>query len=162
MTVDFGSEAEDQPPNYEVTIDATEVLQDLADDAAHYGEKYEYARETWENSLTDPTPFHEARYWMLEAIGGRRAYSDTLAKLQPGGRFRNDDGTVDVRGLLRWLRNRSQETNEARNGDYTKTRQSSEAHSAYTSIISTLRSDYGIGWPRLDELGGTPLECDLP
>ena len=149
-------------PDYDVGIGADELLADFAEDAAQYGEKFEYAREKWQESLNYAEPFHDARFWMLEAIGGRRAYSKTIAKLQPGGRFRNDDDTVNVRGLLRWLSNRSEETNEARHGDYAKTRGSSEAHSAYSSIISTVRSDYGVGWPRLDDLGGTALECDLP
>lgn len=149
-------------PNYDVEIDADRLLADLADDAASYGEEYERHRETWQDSFDAPTPFYDAKYWMLEAVGGRRAYSNTMAKLQPSGRFRNADGTVDVRALFRWLKKRSTQTNEARNGDYTKTRQSSEAHSAYSSIISTLRDDYGVGWPRLDDVSGTPLESDLP
>ena len=153
---------EQSAPNYDVEIDADALLADLAEHAAEYGQQYEDHRRTWEDSFDYATPFYDAKYWMLEAVGGRRAYADTLARLQADGRFRARDGTVRVRALLRWLGERSEQTNEARNGDYTDTRQASEAHSAYASIISTLRDEYGVGWPRLDDLGGSPLECDLP
>lgn len=148
-------------PDYDTIINADALLRDLAEDAKHYGKKYEYGRKRWRQSLSSPTPFQEARYWMLEATGGRRAYSNTLTKLQSGGRFRKENGTVDVSGLLHWLNNRSKETNKARNGDYTETRQPSGAHSAYRSITSTIRSDYEVGWPRLDG-EGNPLKSDLP
>jgi len=159
MSQDTRSEPEG--PDYDAEIDADELLVDLAAAAADYGKDFEEKRQWWRESWHHVNRFDEAKYWMLEAAGGRRAYSNTIAELQPGGRFRAGDGSVRVRELLRWLSSRSEETNEARQGDYTNTRQSSEAHSAYCSIISTLRDDYGIGWPRFDDLGGE-LECDLP
>jgi len=149
------------PPNYDVDINADELLADLAETAAGYGEEVVENRQSWRRSWDWATEFREAKYWMLEAIGGRRAYADIMAAIQPGGRFRNDGGTVDVRGLMQALDHKSTTTNEDRNGPYSETRQASEAHSAYSRIISTLRDDYGVGWPRFDDLGGR-LECDMP
>lgn len=157
-----GDNTDQSAPNYDVTIDADELLADLAADAAVYGRQYEDHRRTWQDSFDYATPFYDAKYWMLEVVGGRRAYAETLTRLQADGRFRAPDGTVRVRALLRWLGRRSEQTNEARNGDYTDTRQASEAHSAFTAVASTVREEYGVGWPRLDDLGGSPLECDLP
>lgn len=37
-----------------------------------------------------------------------------------------------------------------------------EAETAFTAILSMLRDNYGVGWPRLDGVGGNPLEVDLP
>lgn len=149
-------------PNYDVEIQADELLADLADDAADYGEDYEEKRSWWHDSFRATEEFHEARYWMLEAVGGRRAYRDALTRIQPGGRFRNGDGKIDVRGYMRWLSNKADHAHEDSRGPYTETRQASEAESAYVSILSTLRDDYGVGWPRLDDIGGNPIEVDLP
>lgn len=148
-------------PNYDLRIKADELLADLAEGAASYGEDYEEKRSWWRESPTYD-PFTEARYWMLEARGGQRAYSMTIPTIQPGGRFRNGDGTVDVRGLMRWLSNRADSAHDDSHGPYTETRQADEAETAFASILSLLRDDYGVGWPRLDDVGGTPRECDLP
>lgn len=153
--------ADESPPNYDVDIDGDELLADLAEVSAGYGEEVVENRQSWRRSWDWATEFTDAKYWMLEAIGGRRAYADIIAEIQPGGRFRNDDGTVDVRALMTALDHKSTTTNEDRNGPYTETRQASEAHTAYSRIISTLRDDYGVGWPRFDDLGGV-LECDMP
>jgi len=151
----------EQPRDEAAVIDANELLVDLAEESAVYGKDVVENRRTWRRSWDWATEFREARYWMLEAIGGRRAYSTIMGEIQPGGRFRNADGTVDVRGLMQTLHQYSSTTNEERNGPYSETRQASEAHSAYSSIISTLRDDYEVGWPRVDDLGGR-LECDMP
>jgi hypothetical protein len=161
MVTDGGRPKNETGPNYDVKINADELLADLAEDAAGYGKEVIENRKSWRESWGWATEFKEAKYWMLEAIGGRRAYADIMVELQPNGRFRNNDGTVDVRGLLKSLSRASNTTNEDRNGRYENTRQASEAHSAYSRIISTLRNDYGIGWPRSDDLGGR-LECDMP
>ena len=154
-------------PNYDVEIEASDLLVDLADGAAKYGQKHEEYREMWMESLDTFEEFYDARYWMLEAVGGRRAYSNAIAVLQPGetwraGRYLNDDGTVDVRGYMKWLSQQSSEAHEASHGPFTETRQADEAASAFARILSTLRDDYGIGWPRLDDLGGNPLPVDMP
>lgn len=151
----------DTGPDYGVDVQADELLADYAERAAHYGEKYTYARERWEES-PDYDPFWDAKYWMLEAAGGRRAFAATMVKLQPGGRFRNEDGTVDVRGIMRWLSARADECQQDSRGDFTETRQADEARSAFTKMLSILRNDYGVGWPRLDDLSGTPIGEDLP
>lgn len=133
--------------NYDVEINADELLVDLAKVAAGYGEEVVENRKSWRRSWNWNTEFHEAKYWMLEAIGGRRAFADIMINIQPNGRFRNNDGTVDVHRMMQALDHKSTTTNEDRNGPYTETRQASGAHSAYCRIISTLRDDYGIGWP---------------
>lgn len=153
-------------PNYDVEIAADELLSDLAALAAEYGEQYEEYRRWWQGSLDHHTEFTDARYWMLEQAGGQEALSKTIATLQPESNprvnFRNDDGSVDVRGLMRWLSERGDRAHERSYGDYTKTRQADEAETAYASVLSQLRDDYGVGWPRLSDVSGTPLEEDLP
>lgn len=153
---------EQAAPDYGIEIDADELLAELADDAAAYGEKYEEKRRWWTESLDTPTEFRDARYWMLEARGGQRAYSEAIAELQPGGRYRNADGTVDVRGYLRWLSQLASDAHERSHGSYTKTRQPDEAETAYVSVISTIRNEFGVGWPRLDDVGGNPIPEDQP
>lgn len=155
-------------PNYDVEIDADELLADLAVQAAAYAEQVEKYGRWWRESLEYGSEHTEARVWLLESKAGLRAYSEVLATLQPESarrkRFRNEDGTVDVRGLMKWVSQLADEAHERRH-EHTKHErsvQASEAESAYTRILSTLRDEYGIGWPRLDDLGGNPLEEDLP
>lgn len=148
-------------PDYDVEIEADDLLRDLAERAARYGKQYEEHRDSWRRSWDWQIHFHEARCWMLEDAGGRRAYSEVIGAIQPGGRFRNDDGTVDVRGLMAWISTRSDEAHKDARGDYTGTRQADEAESAFAKILPVLRDDYGVGWPRFNDLGGV-LERDLP
>jgi hypothetical protein len=161
----FSSDTE--APDYDVDIDADELLENLVTEAVEYAEDYEEKRRWWTESLETAQECHEARRWMQQARGGQRAYSETIAALHPENHcplvdsYRNDDGSVDVRGLLRWLSNCAESAHERR-GTLNRNPQAGEAEHAYTRIISTLREEYGIGWPRLDDVGGNPLECDLP
>lgn len=156
------------PPDYGVEIDANELLADLVEEAASYAEEYEEKRRWWMESLDHCDEWHEARYWMREARGGQRAYSEAIAALQPESHalvvdcHRNEDGTVDVREYMAWLSKCATEAHERSGSVPGQNPQADEAESAYTRILSTIRDDYGVGWPRLDDLGGNPLECDLP
>lgn len=166
MSSNEGDRVGQAGPDYEVEVDADELIADLVEMSQDYAEKHDKHRRQYRESLDTFNPWHDARYWTLEALGGLRATSEAIASLQPEAHsplittYRNDDGTVDVRALMQWLDQQSTETNERRNGPYSKTRQASEAHSAIASVISLLRDDYGVGWPRFDDLGGE-LECDL-
>lgn len=170
MKSDKSDSASSQPdaPNYDVVIDADELLADLADRAAEYAEDYAEKDRWWRESLDYATEHTEARYWALEALGGRTAYARVIATLQPENNlpalhcFLEKDGTVAVRDLMSWLSNRQQAAHDDAHGPYTETRQASEAASAYAKILSLIRDDYGVGWPRLDDVSGTPLESDLP
>lgn len=160
------TDTETSGPDYDVTVEANELLEDLAKRAAEYGENYEENRQWWRESPAYDE-WHEARYWMQEARGGQRAYSEAIAAIQPGetwraGRFRNDDGTVDVRAFMAWLSDAASEAHERSHGDYTETRQADERETALVAVLSLLRDDYGVGWPRLDDIGGNPVEADLP
>jgi len=158
----------DDSPDYDVHIDADELLADLVEQAQDYAEDHTEKREWWHDSFDSATEWTEARYWMLEALGGLEATDQAIAALQPGAHTihapncRNDDGTVDVRAFLRWLGDESDAAHERSYGDYTETRQADEAETAYCRIMSTVRDDYRVGWPRLDDVGGNPLEADLP
>jgi hypothetical protein len=154
-------------PDYDMEIAADELLADLAEEAAEYGRDVaEKAR--WQREAPAFDPYTKAMYWELEALGGRTAYAKAIATLQPENsllpsrNFREADGTVDVRAFMAWLSKQADAAHEDSYGDYTETRQASEAETAYARMLSTLRDDYGVGWPRLDDLGGNPLECDLP
>jgi|GEM_PF-4782486 len=158
----------DDSPDYDVRIDADELLADLVEQAQDYAEDHSEKREWWHDSFDTTAEWTEARYWMQEALGGRKATSEAIAALQPEAHTihapncRNDDGTVDVRAFLRWLSEEADAEHERSYGDYTETRQADEAETAYCRIMSTVRNDYGVGWPRLDDVGGTPLEADMP
>lgn len=158
--------SQQEAPNYEVEIQADELLSDLAEMAAEYARDVVENREWWEESPVYDR-FDQARYWELEAIGGRRAISQTMRKLHPEtkygtrGPYLNDDGTVDVRGLLEWLSKAADDAHERRRGSYEETRQPAEAESAYVSVISLIRDGYGVGWARIDEIGRV-VEADLP
>jgi hypothetical protein len=164
----MSSQTQSDAPDYDVKIDADELLTRLVVDSANYGEQYEEKRQWWSESLDHCDEWHEARYWMQEARGGQRAYSEAIAALQPEAHallvdcYRNNDGTVDVRGYMAWLSKRATEAHERSGSVPGRNPQADEAESAYTSILSTIRDGYGVGWPRLDDVGGNPLECDLP
>lgn len=152
----------DAGPDYDVEIDADDLLADLAERAAEYGRDYEEKRRWWHESLDTLEPWHEASHWMLEARGGQRAYAEAIAAIQPGGGYRNDDGTVDVHRYMHRLSTFADQCHEDSYGPYAETRQADEAETAYAKILSVLRDEYNIGWPRLDDVGGTPIEEDLP
>ena len=158
----------DSAPDYDVRIDADELLADLVEQAQDYAEDHSEKRGWWHDSFDTTRAWTEARYWMQEALGGRKATAEAIAALQPetntihAPNCRNDDGTVDVHAFLRWLGDESDAAHERSYGDYTETRQADEAETAYCRIMSTVRDDYGVRWPRLDDVGGNPLEADLP
>ncbi|MGQ3723495.1 hypothetical protein [Natrialba aegyptia] len=154
-------------PDYDVQIDADELLADLAMIAAEYAADYAEKDRWWRDSLETFEEHTEARYWSLEAMGGRIAVAEAMRKLHAEtkygstGRFHNADGTVAVREFMAWLSQRADDAHERSHGPYTETRQADEAETAYAKIISLLRDEYDVGWPRFDDLGGV-LECDLP
>jgi len=154
-------------PNYEVEIDADDLLESLADLAGEYARDHAEKDRWWRESLETVSEYTEARYWALEALGGRRAIAETMVELQGEtkygrrGRYRNADGTVDVRGLMAWVSRRGDAAHEDARGDYTETRQADEAETACATVLSLLRDEYDVGWPRLGE-HGNPLEGDLP
>lgn len=148
----------DDTPNYGIDVQADELLAELAERADDYGRNYEEKRRWWTESLEYHQEHTEARYWMHEARGGQRALADVISQLHPGGRFRNADGTVDVRGLMRWVNDRADAAHDRSHGPYTETRHADEAETAYVSVLSLLRDDYGVGWPRLDEHGNALAE----
>jgi len=156
------SREEQQPPDYSKTIDADKLLRHFADHAADYAHSHDENRQRWVDSHDMLTPFHEAKLWMLEDLGGRRAFQQSMITLQADGRFRNDNGTVDLRAFMNWLSERADEAHERSFGSYEDTRQADEAETAYTRMLSILRDDYGVGWPRMDDIGGNALEEDLP
>jgi len=124
-------------------VPADELLSDLARMAAKYGRRYEQHRRSWRESPVYEK-FTDARYWMQEAAGGRNAIARTMAKLQPGGRFRKGDH-VRVRRLLSWLHTRAERANKEAHGPYTETRRADEAESAYADVIHLVLSEYGVG-----------------
>lgn len=157
-------------PNYDAEIDAAELRQDLAARAAKHSEKAaEHRRDDreWEEAggWWDRPPGQLSQYarWALEEMAAARAYARALAKLQPVDRFRSrhryvEDGQVRVREFMRFLQTNADETNGRRHGDY----QARKAHHAYSQVLSLLRDEYGVGWPRLDDLGGAPIPEDQP
>lgn len=155
------------PPTYDVDVEADELIADIAELAAEYGADFEEKRQWWQESPAYD-PFTEAEMWMLEARGGQRACGKAVALLQPESavagcsEFRDADGTVDVRGYMRWLLDSHDAAHERSYGGHRETRQADEAESAYSRILSLLRDEYGVGWPRLNSVSGTPVEKDLP
>lgn len=154
-------------PDYDVEIDADELLTDIAEMAAEYGEDYEEKRRWWMESPPHDE-FVAARGWMQEAAGGQLALSHVVAALQPENHslmvdcHRREDGTVNVRELMAWLSEQADAAHERSGNSLNPNRQANEAETAYVSVLSLLRDDYGVGWPRLDDVGGNPLEEDLP
>lgn len=150
------SEDEACPPNYEVVIDVDELLADLAKKAASSAREHAYHARHWRDD-----DWWQYRQWMQEERKTMKAYATAIAMLQPEshgvtvprGEFVADDGTVNVRKFMREI---------SRLGDDAHDRDAREAESAYAKVNSLLRNEYDIGWPRLDDLGGIPLEEDLP
>lgn len=156
-----GGECVEKPPDYSRAIDADKLLRRFAAHAADYAYDHDEKRQWYQESLDMLTAHHDARLWMLEALGGRRAFREAMVTLQPGGRFRNDDDTVAVRSFMAWLSERAEVAHKRSYGPYAETRQADEAETAYTRMLSILRDDFGVGWPRMDEVGGVK-EGDLP
>jgi len=162
----------DGAPNYEVEIDAAELREDLAELSAKHAKRAEeyrrWDREHFEYALPDQLPppgdLTEFGYDALEQSGRVRAFGDAIAKLQPAGRTRylNDDGTVRVREFMRWLKRRGDAAHEDRYGPWKETRGASGAESAYAKALSVIRNEYGVGWPRLDEVSATAIPEDEP
>jgi len=159
------TESDADAPDYEVTVRASELREDLAEAAATHGKRMaEYRRYDRNEGFVPGRPAGQLSWYARQAVEERkavRAYATALAMLQPEhygatvprGEFVADDGTVNVREFMR-------EISEL--GDAAYERGAREAESAYASVTSLLRNDYGIGWPRLDDLGGNPIEEDLP
>jgi len=153
-------------PDYDVEVDADELLADLAEMSAQYARDYVEHHGWWRDSPVYD-PFTEAKYWAQEDLGGRGAIENAILTLQPdgsshlAGKFLNADGTVDVRGFMSWVSDRGDYAHEDSHGPYTETRHADERESAYAAITSLLRDEYGVGWPRIDDLGGV-VEEDLP
>lgn len=145
-------------PDYSVDIRAGELIADLAEEAASHDEEYAYHAEC--NREDD---WWQYQQWMLEEKAAMRAYATAIAMLQPEshgatvprGEF-VEDGLVKVREFMREI---SRLGDEAHDRDSV---QADSAESVYACVTSLLRNEYGIGWPRLDDLGGNPLEEDLP
>jgi len=165
------SEATSAGPNYDVEIDAQELATDVAELSARRARKAaEYNRDARE----EPVPLDheygeltEYQRWALVEESAMWAFADVIAMLQPADKSGPntryvDDGSVKVRDLLRALSRRSTEANERRNGYDTSSKQAREAHHAYSKVISLIRNDYAVGWPRLDDIGGTPIPEDKP
>ncbi len=157
-------------PNYDAEIDADELLADLAERA---GEHYERMNERQRHhrelhpvlDIPEPGKLTREQLDALEERGALRAYSDAIAMIQPESEhWRNyrEGDDVDVRGFMKELSRLSDREDDARHDQpYQKNRQAQGAHSAYAKILSLLRSDYGVGHPRFDDIGGV-LEEDLP
>jgi hypothetical protein len=142
-------------PNYSVEIDAADLREDLAEKAASAARKHAYCARSYRED-----DWCGYRQWMQEHRRKMRAYATAIAMLQPGrynvlvprGAFVGDE-TVNLREYMREI---------SRLGDEAHDRGDREAESAYAKVNSLLRNEYDVGWPRLDELGGNPLEEDLP
>lgn len=145
----------------DATVQADELIEELAEMSAEYGEDYEEKRGWWVDSLDHRREFLDAKYWMMEALGARRATAWAIAELQPGGRFRDTDGTVDLQGYMTWLERASEEAHQRSKGPYQKTRQADEAESAYAAVLSLLRNDYGFCLSLAGEITRT-MEADMP
>lgn len=158
----------DDGPDYGVEVQADELLADLvemAQDAAERRDEYrEWVRDEMEYGYSVDPQF---QYLVTEQTGLLTALGQAIACLQPENHgvlvrcFREDDGTVDVRGFMQWLSKEAdaahEVVNERRNAPL-----SSKMETGYCRVMALLRDDYGVGWPRLDDLGGNPLPEDLP
>lgn len=153
-------------PNYDVEVQADDLITDLAERATEYATDYEKKRRWWLDSPPHDE-FVEARDWMQEARGGQRAVGEAIAALQPENHsvlprcYRNADGTVDVRGFMAWLSRQADRAHEASSGPHGQTRHADESETAFAKMLSLLRDEYDVGFPRFDDLGGV-LEEDLP
>jgi hypothetical protein len=168
MTPQHKDGKEGDAPDYDITIHTDDVLADLvemAQDAAERRDEYrQWHRRELERGY-DINPQYE--YWVREQTGLLTALGRAIAALQPEQHHvlvdgcRQADGTVAVRDYMRWLSDAAdgahQVVNEKRDAP-----RASKMETGYSRVLSVLRDDYGIGWPRLDDVGGNPLECDLP
>lgn len=156
MSSEIDSDGEACPPDYDVRVEADELLDDLAEKAASKAREHAYCRRNWQKD-----GWWQYRQWMKEHRREIKAYATAIAMLHPEshdaaiplGEFVADDGTVNVREYMREI---------SRLGDDAHDRGNRDAEHGYAKVTSLLRNEYGIGWPRLDELGGNPLEEDLP
>lgn len=150
-------------PNYDVRIEASELIEDIAAKAETHGERLaEYRRYDREEGVIFGRPagqLSQYQRWALEEKKTVRAYGTAIAMLQPeshdvsvpSGEF-VEDGVVNVREYLREI---------SRLGDRAHDRGARDAESAYAQVASLVRDEYGVGWPRIDDLGGV-VEADLP
>ena len=154
----------DDRPNYDVDVLAADLIADLVEKSAEHAKRQEEYRRY---SREDPF-WNEPLYWALEQLGAQRAYGRAIAVIQPENHmipsysFVDDGGFVKVREYMAWLSRQAKREHEDSYGPYTETRQADFAESAYAKVLSLIRNDYGVGWPRLDEVGGNPLPEDLP
>jgi len=160
-----GSRNDADGPDYGVRIDADELVADLVEQAQDYADRHDETRGWYYESFDYHETHHEALYWSLEALGGLTATGKAIAVLQPESNlfrnFRNDDGSISVRDYMKWVSHQHDAAHDDSYGPYTETRQASEAESAYAKVLSTIRDEYGVGWPRFDDIGGV-RECDMP
>jgi len=152
----------ERPPDYDRTIDAAELLADLADLSQYYADEYVEKRQWWNDYIGRSNDFEEARWWMLEALGGRQAITDAMVQIHPDGECRNNDGTVALRAFMRYVTDQADRAHDRAHGAYSDTRRADEAETAYAKVLTLLRDDYGVGWPRVDDIGGNALSQDLP
>lgn len=162
---ELSSEDEACACDYTVRVEADELLVDIAEKAANHGKRMaEYRRYDIEEGFVPGRPPGQLSWYARQALEEKkavRAYGTAIAMLQPGwhdarvpsGEFVAGDGTVNVREYMREI---------SRLGDAAHDRGAREAESAYAKVTSLLRNEYGVGWPRLDDLGGNPLQEDLP
>jgi hypothetical protein len=164
----MASSTDHDAPDYDVRIEADELLADLVEMAQDAAETRDFHREVWREELERGYDIDHAWERNVRAqTGFLTALGRAIAALQPENHdmwvscFRNSDGTVDVRGYLRWLSAEADRSNEVVNecGDAPR---ANKMESGFCRVMSLVRDDYGVGWPRLDDLGGNPLECDLP
>ncbi len=150
------SDRERSAPDYSVPVEVSELLADLAEKAANTARRHASNARNWQED-----DWWQYRQWMQQDWKKMRAYSTAIAMLQTGnhgtavprGEFVAEDGTVNVREYMSEI---------SRLGESAHNRGAHEAESAYARVTSLLRNEYGVGWPRLDDLGGNPLEEDLP
>ena len=164
------SKADTAGPNYDLEIDADELAADIAALSARRARKAaEYNRDARNEPVSldrEPGQLTQYQRWAIKEEAARMAFANVIAMLQPADKYGPnsryvDDGLVKVRALLRELSRRGSETNERRNGYDINSQQAGEEHSAYAKVISLIREDYAVGWPRFDDIGGR-LQEDLP
>ncbi len=157
----------DDTPTYDIRIDADELLADLVAMAQDAAENRDEKREWYRDELERGFDIHpQYDYWVREQTGLLTALGRAIAALQPEQHdvlvdgVREDDGTVDVRAYMRWLSNEADSAHEVVEERRDAPR-ASNMETGYSRVISLLRDDYGVGWPRIDDLGGV-VEADLP
>ena len=164
------SEATSAGPNYDVEIDAQELATDVAELSARRARKAaEYNRDARNEPVRldrDPGELTQYQRWAVKEEAAMMAFGNVIAMLHPADKYGKntryvDNGSVKVRALLRELSRRCSETNERRNGYDINSQQAGEEHSAYAKVISLIREEYAVGWPRFNDVGGR-LQEDLP